>query len=47
MPILKKNSRNATRTEEKGRIGQTPARLLAGGENGEVAVPGNPSESFF
>ena len=49
MPILKKNCAEChTDGKKKGGLDMnTRSSFLAGGENGEVAVPGNPSESYF
>ena len=49
MPILKKNCAEChTDGKKKGGLDMnTRSSFLAGGENGEVAVPGKPSESYF
>ena len=49
MPILKKNCAEChTDGKKKGGLSMnTRAEFLAGGENGEMAVPGNIEESWF
>ncbi|HAE10310.1 MAG TPA: hypothetical protein DCG39_01570 [Opitutae bacterium] len=49
MPVLKKRCAECHAGEKKkgGLSMNTRAAFLAGGENGEVAVPGKPKESYF
>ena len=49
MPILKKNCAEChTDGKKKGGLSMnTRAEFLAGGEGGEIAVPGNANDSWF
>ena len=49
MPVLKKNCAEChTEGKKKGGLSMnTRSEFLAGGEGGEVAVPGDPDESYF
>ena len=49
MPILKKNCAEChTDGQKKGGLDMnTRTSFLAGGENGKIAVPGKPAESYF
>ena len=49
MPVLKKNCAEChTEGKKKGGLSlNTLGEFLAGGEGGEVAVPGEPDESYF
>jgi len=49
MPVLKKNCAEChTEGKKKGGLSMnTRLEFLAGGEGGEVAVPGDPNESYF
>ncbi len=49
MPILKKHCAEChTKSKKKGGLSiNTRSSFLAGGENGKVAVPGKPGDSFF
>jgi len=49
MPVLKKHCAEChTSGKKKGGLDMnTRSSFLAGGENGKIAVPGKPADSFF